>query len=289
MATYIYIDDTGTAQHRSGFRYDTSISKSWCAVLFNDDTLLKATEFMKIELAELNTFIGLNEFHFADIFNNKGKYRDEKIDWEDRLMIFYNFARFSREVQFPVLIQTFGKDDYSRINLKNDSTYTIENFNFNDYNDFSLCALLFQVRSFLNSHPEFLTPYKIIIDEGKQKNDSNQLCSIFGNQLENKQIVYKSSSEDILLQLADFTAFTLNRCRWLNMNKAQNFSKYDIQFLHMAEYAQFNAPFIIKMQLPIDCDRGKIYEKLLDKAFKQNDNLEVKHVREFIDSIYKQQ
>lgn len=148
MATYIYIDDTGTAQTRSSFKYDTSMSTSWCVVLFDDRVFSEASAFMKLELAELNRVIGFNEFHFTDIFNNKGKYRTENVSWEDRLEMFFDFAAFSAEKQFPVLIQTFGKDDYARINLKNDAAYVIENFKVNDYADFSLCALLFQVRFF---------------------------------------------------------------------------------------------------------------------------------------------
>lgn len=288
MATYIYIDDTGTAQTRSSFKYDTSKSTSWCAVLFDDRVFAEASEFMKLELAKLDKFIGLDEFHFTEIFNNKGKYRTENIDWEDRLNFFLDFATFSAKKQFPVFIQTFGEDDYARINLKNDETYVVENFKVSDYEDFSLCALLFQVRFFLDSHPEYSAPYRIIVDEGKQKKDSTQQCSIFGDRLEHQQIVYKSSSDESLLQLADFAAFTLNRCRWLNMKETATWNEYDIQFLRMAEYANFNAPFIIKMLLPKDCDRKKVYEKLLDQALKSKENLALEKVCDFIDKTYKQ-
>lgn len=287
MATYIYIDDTGTAQTRSSFKYDTSMSTSWCAVLFDDRVFSEASAFMKKELAELDRFIGLDEFHFTEIFNNKGKYRTENIDWEDRLNIFLDFAAFSAENQFPVFIQTFGEDDYARINLKNDETYVVENFKVSDYKDFSLCALLFQVRFFLDSHPEYSAPYRIIIDEGKQKKGSTQRCSIFGDRLEHRQIVYKSSSDDSLLQLADFAAFTLNRCRWLNMNGTTTWDEYDIQFLRMAEYANFNGPFLVKAVLPIDCDRKEVCGKLMDNALKFNENLAVEKVRDFIDKTYK--
>ena len=99
MGTHIYIDDTGTSQTRSGFEYDTSNSASWCAIVLNDIQYREAVNFMGVELKSLNSFIGLNEFHFTEIFSGNGAYRNN-IDFENRIAIFNDFALFSRHFNF---------------------------------------------------------------------------------------------------------------------------------------------------------------------------------------------
>lgn len=259
MATYVYIDDTGNAQHRSGFKYDTSISASWCAIILNENQHSSAKKFMNNMLNELKSQFGMDEFHFTDIFSGKGKYRSI----ENRLDIFKEFSGFSASEQYVVMFQSFGEDDYERNNFVKTQT-VIDGFKLYNYSDFALYNLLLQIKVYLKSSSEYSTPYRIVIDEGRCKNNSYQDCSILGNSLENRRILYKSSKEEIILQLADFTAFTLNRCTWINMK--DNLSKYDKEFLQIASFANFNAPFLRRIELHIDSNRKQIYENMLDTA-----------------------
>lgn len=282
MATYIYIDDTGTAQTRSTFVYDTSKSSSWCAIMLNDEHYCNAIDFMNVKLEQLNSFVGLNEFHFTEIFSGKGVYRKNKISFEERMGIFQDFAIFSQENQFPVFIQSFGEDGYSRLKLRRKDLIKIGGFDLNDYKDMALFTLLIQVKRFLFSHPEYSAPYKIVIDEGRKPNGAVQPCVMFGDLLQDEQILYESSAYDVLLQIADFVAFTLNRCTWLNMKETLKVNDYDIRFLKMAADANFNAPNLVKRVIPANCDRSKIYKELLDSAYRKNDRLPVVSVEEFI-------
>lgn len=282
MATSIYIDDTGTAQTRSTFVYDTAKSKSWCAVMLNHDQYQEAVRFMTLELEELKSVFDLNEFHFTDIFSGKKAYRDQSVPFDVRMDIFKEFALFSKRNQFPVFFQSFGKDSYSQSKLKRTILTKIDGFDLNSYEDMGLFILLMQVKRYLSSHPEYSAPYKIIIDEGRRPNGAVQPCAIFDNLLEQNQILYKSSVSENLLQIADFVAFTLNRCNWLNMKEPIKINEYDKCFLSMASYANFNAPYMVKCLLPIDSNRSGIYKELLDDASRKNDQLPVTSVEEFI-------
>ena len=266
MATYIYIDDTGNAQHRSGFKYDTSKSASWCAIILNEKQYDSALKFMNYMSNELQKQLDMDEFHFADIFSAKDIYRNV----ENRFDIFKDFSRFSALEQYIVILQSFGEDDYKRNKIEKTNT-VIDGFKLYEYSDFALFILLLRIKDYLSSNLSYTKPYKIVIDEGRYKNNSYQDCLIFGDLLENKKILYKSSKEEKLLQLADFTAFTLNRCTWLNMK--DNLSVYDKDFLQIASDANFNDPFLRKMGLRIDSNRKQIYEKLLDIANNKNQTL----------------
>jgi hypothetical protein len=282
MATYIYIDDTGNAQHRSGFKYDTSKSASWCAIILNEKQYDSALKFMNYMSNELQKQLDMDEFHFADIFSAKDIYRNV----ENRFDIFKDFSRFSALEQYIVILQSFGEDDYKRNKIEKTNT-VIDGFKLYEYSDFALFILLLRIKDYLSSNLSYTKPYKIVIDEGRYKNNSYQDCLIFGDLLENKKILYKSSKEEKLLQLADFTAFTLNRCTWLNMK--DNLSVYDKDFLQIASDANFNDPFLRKMGLRIDSNRKQIYEKLLDIANNKNQTLSKENLDDFVSKLINKQ
>lgn len=278
MATYIYIDDTGNAQHRSGFKYDTSNSASWCAIILNEKQYSSAQMFMNNMLKELQNQLSIDEFHFTDIFSAKGIYRSI----ENRFDIFKEFSGFSAFEQYIVLFQSFSEDDYERNKLVK-SQIVVDGFKLYNYSDFALYNLLLQIKVYLTSNSEYSTPYRIIIDEGRCKNNSSQDCSILGDSLENQRILYKSSKEEPMLQLADFTAFMLNRCTWLNMK--DNLSKYDKEFLKIASFANFNTPFLRSMKLHIDSNRKQIYENILDTAINKTRILPEETLEDFVKNV----
>lgn len=278
MATYIYIDDTGNAQHRSGFKYDTSKSASWCAIILNESQHNSAKKFMNNMLNELQGHFNIDEFHFTDIFSGKGKFREI----ENRLDIFKEFSGFSALEQYVVMFQSFSEDDYKRNNLVKTQT-VIDEFKLYNYSDFALYNLLLQIKVYLKNNSEYLTPYRIVIDEGRRKNNSFQNCYIFGDLLENQRILYKSSKEEIVLQLADFTAFTLNRCNWINMK--DDLSEYDKEFLRLASFANFNVPFLRKIEMHIDSRRKQIYENILDTANNSVRTLPKESLGDFVNNV----
>lgn len=101
-----------------------------------------------------------------------------------------------------MFIQSFGEDGYSRLKLRRKDLIKIGGFDLNDYKDMALFTLLIQVKRFLFSHPEYSAPYKIIIDEGRKPNGAVQPCVMFGDLLQDEQILYESSAYDVLLQIA---------------------------------------------------------------------------------------
>ena len=236
------------------------MSASWCAILLNEKQHLSALNFMSRELKELYRQLKLDEFHFTDIFSGKGIYRHV----ENRLDFFKEFSAFSALEQFVVFFQSFGEDDYDRLRLRK-TQVTIDGFKLYDYSDFALYNLILQIGRYLYFNSDYSKPCRIVIDEGRCKNNSLQNCSILGNLLDDRKILYKSSKEEPLLQLADFTAFTLNRFNWLMMKEGLN--EYDKEFLEIVSFANFNAPFSKKVEFKINNDLKQRYEQFLDASY----------------------
>ncbi len=118
--------------------------------------------------------------------------------------------------------------------------------------------LLWRIKNFLKKNACYSSPVEIIIDEGRQKKDTTQSCSLFDGMLFNDELYYKSSAEEPLLQLIDFVAFTTNRVRWIMTNNKKG--GLDVEFLKIAERANFNILNIERMEVDINSDFVKEYD-----------------------------
>lgn len=270
MRTYIYIDDSGTPGYISKSKYDTVDRKTWVCLILKPEEQIEAQSQMLSCIDELKSTFGINEFHFTDIYSGTKKFKG--IDLQIRLNIFRAFAEIHRITQYPMLIQTFTSDDILRNRIIVDGKKVkADNFNLKDTSDFALFFLLVRIKQLFSKNPDYSKPVEIIIDEGRQKKDTAQSCSLLDGILFNDKLYYRSSSDEPLLQLVDFVAFTMNKVRWILTNNKKG--ALDIEFLKIAERANFNILNIIKSPVKINSDFVEEYDSLLKKTYHKNDNL----------------
>ena len=73
--------------------------------------------------------------------------------------------------------------------------------------------------------------------------------NLFGDDLLNRQIQYKSSEDEHLIQLADFAAFCLNRVKWIQQNNSHLSKPIDMTFLELCSRADFNTLNMVKKHI----------------------------------------
>lgn len=72
----------------------------------------------------------------------------------------------------------------------------------------------------------------------------------------------------------------MNRIRWINSLNLKK--EKDIEFLEMAEYANFNILNIKRVLVDINENFTKRYDQELEKAYKKNNNLNEIELRNLI-------
>ncbi|MCD8033460.1 MAG: DUF3800 domain-containing protein [Alistipes sp.] len=234
--TYIFIDETGTPGQKTNSKYGGPSLCSWFAILVSQKEKSeiegKINNLKNRYLQSLN----LDEFHFVELYNGKGDWRLLSI--ETRLHIMYDFADIYKSGNYPLFVQSLDDNDYERLKITREPSVSISNFKLNNVKDFALILLFNKLKCFLNKHSNrYKLPVQIIIDEGRQKNNSKCRIDLLGNNLKDQTIEFRSSKSEPLLQLIDFIAFSLNRNRYLlSQNKK---SQKDLSFLQMTTYANF--------------------------------------------------
>lgn len=270
MRTSVYIDDSGTPGNISKSKYDAKDRKTWVSLILNSDEQIEAQSQMLGCIDELKSMFKINEFHFTDIYSGTKDFKG--INLETRLNIFRAFAEIHRITQFPMLIQTFTSDDILRNKIVLEGKKVkADNFDLKNTSDFALFFLLFRIKEFFKKNTHYSLPVEIIIDEGRQKKDTTQSCSLLNGILFNDKLYYKSSAEEPLLQLIDFVAFTMNRVRWIMTNNKKG--TLDIEFLKIAARANFNILNIERGLVDTKSDFVKEYDSKLKETYDKNKNL----------------
>lgn len=286
MNTGIYIDDSGTTGQVSGSRFSSPNTKSWYAVVFTPSNRVLANAFIHDCLKDLKKDYNANEFHFKDVYNGKNEFKDIPLDV--RFNILEEFAGFFKKYQFPIVCQSFSPDEYTRNNLvKGTDIQKIDDFNLNNYSDFCLYHLLLRIKSHivdLNICPK---PFEIIVDQDGKKVNVSRTVNLFDNDLVNRQIQYKSSEDEYLIQLVDFAAFCLNRVKWIQQNNSHLSKPIDMTFLKICSYANFNTVNMVKKCTTIETDLRQMYDDLLQECYNINIFLPEKSVKEYKEELKK--
>lgn len=278
MRTGVFIDDSGNPGMLTDNIFDAKYRKSWYAIILSPQQREDADFGMRQLIAEHDGRYGEKEFHFTDIYNGKGKFKDVPLN--DRLVIFEHFAGIFSEFQYPILSHTMTFEDFERnkistVNLK----FKADNFRVAEASDFALYFLLVKSRLFLDVHPEYSCPIDVVIDSGRQAAETFQKADVLGEKLHDGKLQYRSSHDEPLLQLADFAAFCLNRAYRLNQ-KAKR-SSLDEHMRKILSDANFNTINIRKQIIHINDDTRQMHESLLEEAYSKNmpfDNIELEEL-----------
>lgn len=272
MNTSIYIDDTGTSGLTSASKYSSPQMKSWYAVILKPSDRVIASNFMSNCLKYLKKDYNANEFHFKDIYHGKNEFKDISLDV--RLNIFREFASFFKRYNFPILCQTFSLEDYERNKLiKRNDIQAVDNFNLNNFSDFGLYHLMMLIRKHVADSRLYPRPFEIMIDQDGKKVNVSRIVDLFGDDLLNRRIQYKSSADTPLIQLADFAAYCLNKLKWILQKKKQDEKELDITFREICSHANFNTLNMIKKITPKEENLASEYDNILQEAYSKNSSL----------------
>lgn len=239
----IFIDDTGSPGLKVNSRYLTTDRKTWVAVILTELERIEAKEQLTECIKYIKDEFNADEFHFKDIYNGANQFKN--IDLEIRLEIFKAFAEIFKTYKWPMIVQTFNNHNmyenkliYENITKINEAV-KIDNFNLKDNGDLALFYLLFKCKKYIEKNKnEYSLPVDFIIDEGRQKANTYQTTTLLEGIANNNKLYYAKSSEEILIQLADFAAFCLNRVQLIMANEKRN--SLDNTFVKICEYADFN-------------------------------------------------
>ena len=178
MSTYIYIDDTGTPGIRSMSKYSDTDRKTWVALILNQEQNSDIKRQMLECISELKKVSKADEFHFTDIYSGSGKFKDVSPD--TRFALFQFVAEIYRLTNFPLLIQTFTKDDLLRNRIiVPKQPVKADGFDLSKTSDMALLFLLVRIKILFKEKNKYRLPASIIIDEGRQKPNTIQKNNTF--------------------------------------------------------------------------------------------------------------
>lgn len=206
----VFIDDTGSPGG-SLSRLLPANRKTWVAVVIPPSQMRQTYQEFGVFLAYLKERFNVSELHFTDIYGGNKEFAN--IEWEERLGIFDTMARSFREYSYPILIQSLEPSQLPEWREKLRLPASLEVFNFQKTEDAALFFLLLKVRMHIEE-AQSTEPgaAHVFVDEGWKKNGvALQGEIIFNSVFDRHKICFGSSKSLILLQLADFAAFVLNR------------------------------------------------------------------------------
>lgn len=206
----VFIDDTGSPGG-SGYKLLPPNRKTYVGLVILPSQV--ATTYLSFAslLAELRQRFQISELHFTDIYGGKGEFK--KVAWENRLLIISTMATAIGALKFKIFVQSLEPAQLPEWKEHLSLPDKLSIFNFNKTDDAALFFLLLRIKMHLrnNQSSEPGTAH-VFVDEGWKKNGVGlQSAPIFGPEFDREKVCFASSKELVLLQLADFTAFVLNR------------------------------------------------------------------------------
>jgi len=206
----VFIDDTGSPGGSSSRLLPTS-RKTWVAVVIPPSQTRETYKRFGALVTFLKKTFSVSELHFTDIYGGNREFA--KVEWENRLGIFDTMAKSFGEYRYPILIQSLEPSQLSEWKTRLQLPNALGVFNFKKVEDTALFLLLMKVRIHLQNS-QVIEPgtAHVFIDEGWKKNGVGlQSAALFGSIFDRQKICFGCSKDIILLQLADFAAFVLNR------------------------------------------------------------------------------
>lgn len=240
---HIAIDDTyGPIKVGSTSKYVTGARRTHVGVLFSDTEVEDIRSQLTSCLNEVKDLMSVEakEFHFVDIYNKKPPW--DVLEGDQNLSVFEFFADIYSKYRWPVMIQTIDGRTFSDHGIQK-IVGKLEKINLENDSHLSLLFLMIKIKRQLKDRPEELT---IIIDEGIGNVGQNFGVSVFYDWPESANVRFEASKSEPLLQIADFIAYSINRCTHLAMKPAK--SETDLWFLELIGGMGLNSEDVIFAQ-----------------------------------------
>ena len=224
----VFIDDTGSPGLITPGLH--SQRKSWVAVLVQPQQAAEVMDQLPNALSFLrDRGIKDPEFHFTDIWANKGEFR--KLDLQQRLGIFRFMAYIFATYRFTVLVQTFDPDNVTDIRNQAEWPKSFGPLKFSNHEDLALIFTLLRVRMHLKSLEGGNATACVVVDEGRLSSDKAIILPGLAPTFFAGAVLFASSRLFHPIQLADFAAFVMNR--WQLLRVKDRLTDLDKTFLEI--------------------------------------------------------
>jgi hypothetical protein len=228
----VFIDDTGSPGGCS-YKLLPKDRKTWVAVVIPPSQITETYIRFSSLLSDLKKRFGITEFHFTDIFGGSREFR--KINWENRLGIINTIARAFENYGYPIINQSLEPSQLPEWKKKLNLPDKLSIFDFNRLEDTALFILFVKLRVHIRKQQgDEKGAAHVFVDEGWKKNGIGIISDeIFGPEFDQNKVCFGSSKNIVLLQLADFAAYVLNRIQIANSK--ENVTKKELHFLQVVE------------------------------------------------------
>lgn len=226
MRDIFVIDDTGSPGNSSESLMLKSDRCTYLAVLIKKNIRKDLTTKI-ISLLKQYEDLGIKEFHFTDLLNRRKEYR--KLETNEVRDIFENFAAILNSFKLTLFVQTMTSRTFEENGLIDDGSMSVEQK-----------ALHFVINRIL-IHVQDVDPirdFEVICDEGIEKAGTRKNCEKLEPFTDMPYVTFMSSHADVLLQVADFYAFCLNRHQMLAIKEKR--TDFDRWFIEMTNTAFAN-------------------------------------------------
>jgi len=250
----VFIDDTGSPGETS-YKFLPSGRKTWVAVVIPPSQMKETLINFNTLLNSLKKQFGVSEFHFTDIFGGNREYRN--ISWANRLGIINTLAKAFENYKYTIIQQSLEPSQLSEWKNMLELPIKLPFFNFKKVEDIALFILILKIRSYIQGQQSTEKgEAHVIVDEGWKKNNVALISEIiFGKELDRSKICFGSSKNIVLLQLADFAAFVLNRMQIVGSKDVV--SKKELHFLKVTKPMTHLYRDVSRKQMLINNKTGK--------------------------------
>jgi hypothetical protein len=223
MRDLFVIDDTGSPGNPSESKMLKSDRCTYLAVLIDKEIRLEISDKIS-ELLKKYSYLKIQEFHFTDLINRRKEYKN--LDTDQVKDIFENFAGILKPFKLPLFVQTMTSRTYKENGLVDDGKMSV--------GEKTLHFLILRIFIYAISD-DLIRDFEIVCDEGIGKPGARKNYEKLSLLTDMPYITFMSSYSDVLLQVADFYAFCLNRHQLLAIKS--NRTDFDKWFIEMTNDA----------------------------------------------------
>lgn len=223
---HVAIDDTYGPETAQPSRYVTGDRRTYVAIEFPDGQVDEIRDNLRGCLAALPEVAGVApaEFHFADIYNRRGAWKD--VGEGRNLAILGFFASIYRRYRWRVHIQTVDDRTLADHGLR--LRGVVDGIDVGERDGQALFFLLVKLKHSLPKPP---SPVVLRLDAGRGRPGDAFAGFVFREWGEGYDGRFASSHDEPLIQIADFLAFSINRSTHLQIKATR--SELDVWFLEL--------------------------------------------------------
>lgn len=216
------IDDTGSPGNSSESVTLKSDRKTYVAVLIASDIrddLLAGIRGLLMKYGEDDS--PLPEFHFTDLLNRRKVYRD--FNSITVTAIFKDFSTLLNGYSLPYFVQSMTPRTMAENGMQDPMNRGVE--------ELALEFLYMRIKIFEETFGKKDT-FEIIVDEGFKKRGQVMVIDRLKDLMTENIATFKTSHDFLLLQVADFFAFVINRNQMLAIKDSR--TTFDREILEIA-------------------------------------------------------